>query len=276
MVVKAVDPNKDVRHVKLKMTAEEVQAYSTYGLELQGKPCRIPKGIDVIFYGVTPNTETVTATFFVSPINVDPLSRKTGKDIDDELARLPVIQDNVNPNQRLMGGTKMVSHPYFKIETDLSNPELDYNNGELDFLRSKPVNVRTAWRPSHEIDLINSQFRIEQNIINETEDGKKPIKQIVKDESKAKIHPETGEKWYPYQIGQITEGGDKERDGAKPDEGVGGLNVGPHWQQVSDGTITTRRWYQDSMHIGEAKLMGKAVREELKAQADESEDFFKK
>jgi hypothetical protein len=246
---------KDVRHVTLKMSPQDIEAYSGYGWNLGDKVLKQPPGIDIIWY---PRTgDTVSATFFTSPLNPDPLARKTGEDIDKELSYLPVVSDKASPEGK-------VTHPYLKVETILSNPQLDYNKGELDFLRSKPVKGRTEWKQKHEIDLINAQFRAQQKLMGEPE-------QLLKmDESKSETNPFTGEKYYPFEVAQVTSGGDKEHFKAQDTTKDGGTDtafaVPTHEQEVSNGLHETKRWYDGSRrHMQKpVRIEGKTNRETMK------------
>jgi len=259
MVEQGINVNKDVRHVMLAMTASDIEEYASTGWVRDGgaKVSKQPLGIDVIWYPRgAPDSPTVSATFFASPLNPDPLCRKTGEDIDNELANLPVISDHADPQGK-------VTHPYLKVETLLTNPQLDYNKGELDFLRSKPIKARTEWKQKSEIDRINSEFKRQQGLLGEKQ------KLLDVDETKAEMNPDTGEKWYPFTIAQVTTGGDKEHHGAQDPTKDGGTDtafaVPPHEQEISNGHQTIRRMYDPSKkHLARNVRVGARSKEFLR------------
>jgi hypothetical protein len=237
----AVDYQKDVRHVTLAMTSKDIEQYSTTGwIREDGRTvCKQPAGIDIVWYARSnPNSPTISATFFTSHLNPNPLCRKTGEDIDNELSTLPVVSDRISsiPSDRI------ITHPYLKVETLLQNPEFDYNKGELDFLRSRPVRARTEWKTKEEVDRINAELIRQQKLLGEEKEM-----MLKLDEASMEKNEETGIKYYPFTTVQVTKGGDQEHHGARDPTSSGATDtsfaVPLHEQEISNANRTAKRMY---------------------------------
>ena len=146
-------------HVRIRMSRAEVEAYGRYGFVRNGELCKQPPGIEIIFFERESwNEPEVNSVWYCTPYNPDPALRKTGEDIEAELAKLDVVQDSIE-STNVKG---LVSHPWIKIQTLDVNPQLDYNKGELDFLRSKPVNPVPVYLSEEQRQTANVQFEQEQ------------------------------------------------------------------------------------------------------------------
>jgi hypothetical protein len=218
------------------MSREEVEAYARTGFVRNGEFCKQPKGIEIIFFArETWNEPEVNSVWFCTPYNPDPECQKTGEDIQNELAKLAVVEDSISGSYR-----GMIKHPWIKIQTIDANPELDYNKGELDFLRSKPVNPTPVYITEEQRKMANQQFEREQK-----RQGISAPKQLVKGEAYKDRF--TGMTFYKYNLIQLTEGGGEEEH-AQPDvREITSRSVKPHWQQAGAGRKSVRRWWENEV-----------------------------
>jgi len=229
---------KDVFHVRLRMSREEIDAYATTGFVRNGELCKQPPGVEIIFFPRHPwDDPEVNSVWYCTPNNPDPACKKTGKDIEAELAKLVVVQDAIKGHYK-----GMVEHPWIKIETIDLNPELDYNRGELDFLRSGPVNPRKQYLSAEQLDLVNAHLERTQKKDKETFAVPKKLEKgkPFKDEF-------TGITFYEYNIIQVTEGGGEEEHAQEEVRAISSKSVEPHYQYAGVGKNSIKRWWENEV-----------------------------
>jgi|SRR6476469_82792 len=139
------------QHVTLKLSLAERLRFRTKA------------GIDVIWYPkqLGQADDEYTCTFICSMNNPDPLLHRNHDDIDKELSKYRVLDDNV---KKIDG--KPVPVPMMKIETIMNHPGLDH---DLDFLRKKPKGVREVTVPKADLKSMNRHFEDRKAIYERTE-----------------------------------------------------------------------------------------------------------
>lgn len=150
------------RHVKLRMTLRERLRYVP------------PRGINVLFYGPSQGelalpSDEVNATFYCPVLNPNRDEQRYLHDIDEELANLKVIQDNIKEwhEPHLVKEPRVLMHVL--IEKLHDHPDLDKHIKNIRDVTTTEVTESAITEINTKNEKMEQYEKLKKNLLKETE-----------------------------------------------------------------------------------------------------------